>query len=92
MSYRVDTSAEFDRRAGVFFRKHRDLEGRFERLVDDLRRDPFQPRLRLHRLQGKYLGQHAVSLTRAYRVTLTLLITERHILLLDIGTHDEVYR
>lgn len=92
MSYRVDTSPEFDRRAGLFFRKHRDLEERFERLADDLRRDPFQPRLRLHPLRGKLQGKHAVRLTHAYRVTLTLLITERHILLLDIGTHDEVYR
>ena len=33
----------------------------------------------------------AVSLTYSYRTTLTLQITEHEILLLDIGSHDEVY-
>jgi hypothetical protein len=33
-----------------------------------------------------------VRLTYSYRVTLTLLITEQEIVLLDIGSHDEVYR
>jgi len=33
----------------------------------------------------------AVSLTYSYRITLTLQITEHEILLLDIGSHDEVY-
>jgi hypothetical protein len=33
-----------------------------------------------------------VSLTYAYRITLTLVISERTITLLDIGSLDEVYR
>ncbi len=35
---------------------------------------------------------YAVSLTFKYRVTLTLLVTEDLITLIDIGSHDEVYR
>ena len=34
----------------------------------------------------------AVSLTYVYRITLTLRITKKEIILLDIGSHDEVYR
>jgi len=92
VSYRVDTTPDFDRRIGRFLRRHPELEPRFHRLVDDLRRDPFQPRLRLHQLHGRFQGSYAVSLTHAYRVTLILLISERTITLLDIGTHDAVYR
>jgi hypothetical protein len=33
-----------------------------------------------------------VSLSYAYRLTLMVSVTERDIVLLDIGTHDEVYR
>lgn len=33
-----------------------------------------------------------MRLTYSYRITLTLLITEKEISLLDIGSHDEVYR
>ncbi len=59
--------------------------------MDDLSRDPFQPRLKLHPLADKLEGMQAVSLTYSYRLTLLLKVTEEEIVLLDIGTHDEVY-
>lgn len=34
---------------------------------------------------------HAIRLTEGYRITLTIFVTEREILLLDIGSHDQVY-
>lgn len=37
-------------------------------------------------------GCHAVRLTDSYRITLTAMITENEIILLDIGSHDAVYR
>lgn len=58
----------------------------------DLERDPFQPHLRYHHLSGKLKGLEAISITHGYRITLTVLITEKEIILLDIGSHDEVYR
>ena len=61
------------------------------KLVTALAKDPFQPALELHPLSGKLEGIWAASLTYKYRVTLTLMITEKEIILLDIGTHDEVY-
>lgn len=64
---------------------------RLARVIRDLEVDPYQPRLKLHALHGQFAGQHAVSLTYDYRVRLLLLISEREIELLDIGTHDEVY-
>ncbi|HUX32210.1 MAG TPA: hypothetical protein VMV78_16515 [Thiobacillus sp.] len=56
-----------------------------------LRADPFEPSLRLHPLTGKLQGMQAVSLAYSDHITLTLQITEHEILLLDIGSHDEVY-
>lgn len=91
MTYVVGQSDSFRRRAARFFKKHPDLLPRFERLVEDLCADPFQPRLRLHRLSGRLAGTWAVSLTYEYRVTLFLLVSENRITLLHIGTHDEVY-
>jgi mRNA-degrading endonuclease YafQ of YafQ-DinJ toxin-antitoxin module len=43
-------------------------------------------------LTGALAGTQAVSVTHSYRLTLILQITEREIVLLDIGAHDEVYR
>lgn len=90
--YAVTTPRQFLRQARKFFGKHPDLKPRFASLVDDLQQDPFQPHLELHPLSGKLSGCHAVSLTYSYRITLTLLISDREIVLLDIGSHDEVYR
>ncbi len=61
-------------------------------MLADLQNDPFEPGLALRPLGGKLAGCHAVSLTYTDRITLTLLITEKEIILLDIGSHDEVYR
>jgi addiction module RelE/StbE family toxin len=88
----ITTPQQFLRQARKFFKKHPDLKPRFAKVLTDLQRDPFQPQLELHPLTGKLSGCHAVSLTFSYRITLTLFITEQEIVLLDIGSHDEVYR
>ena len=90
--FSVTTSEKFLRQASRFFRKHPDLKPRFAATVSALQQDPFQPGLGLHQLTGKLSGCHAVRLTYSYRITLTLLISEHEIILLDIGSHDEVYR
>lgn len=90
--YTITTPQQFLRHARKFFNKHPDLKSRFVEVVADLQADPFQPHLKLHLLGGRLDGCHAVSLTYSYRIILTLLITEKEIILLDIGSHDEVYR
>jgi mRNA-degrading endonuclease YafQ of YafQ-DinJ toxin-antitoxin module len=92
VTYRVEVREGFTKQANKFFRKHPDVRALFQRLVTDLQEDPFQPKLRLHPLRGEFAGSYAVSLAYSYRVTLTLQVTERTIILLDIGSHDEVYR
>lgn len=90
--YAIATPERFLRQARRFFKKHPDLKPRFAKVISQLQDDPFQPGLALHPLSGKLSGCHAVSLTHSYRITLTLLITEKEIILLDVGSHDEVYR
>jgi mRNA-degrading endonuclease YafQ of YafQ-DinJ toxin-antitoxin module len=87
----IVTPKQFLRQARKFFKKHPDLKPRFAKVVGDLQRNPFQPHLELHALGGRLKGCHAVSLTDSYRITLTLVLTEKEIVLLDIGAHDEVY-
>ena len=61
-------------------------------VVDNLQQDPFAPHLAYHPLGGKLKGVQAVSITDSYRPTLTIVLSEKEIILLDIGSHDEVYR
>ena len=89
--YAIQTTDQFLRQAKKFFKKHPDLKPRFGKLVAELAKDPFHPALELHPLSGKLEGIWAVSLTYKHRVTLTLMISEKEITLLDIGSHDEVY-
>ena len=90
--YTVVAPEQFLRQARKFFRKHPDLKEKFAKLIEDLQVDPFHSNLTLHPLSGKLTGLRAVSLTYSYRITLTLMMTGKEIILLDIGNHDEVYR
>jgi addiction module RelE/StbE family toxin len=90
--YSLVWTKSFAREARKFLRTHPDLRNRFDRVLQDLESDPFQPHLRLHPLQGALKGMHAVSITHSYRIVLTLQITELDIILLDVGGHDDVYR
>ena len=73
-------------------RRHPDLAGLVNDVIRQIEADPFAPRLRLHPLHGHHQGKHAVRLTYEYRIVLVLRVSNGKITLLDIGTHDEVYR
>ena len=92
MSFTLVTTRHFEHRARKFLRKHPDLRPTLSDTLDNLSQDPFDPSLRLHKLSSNLTGIQAVSLTHSYRLTLTVQITEQEIVLLDIGSHDEVYR
>ena len=90
--YEIITTRHFMRSAKKILRKHPDLRDRLCRLIDDLRDDPFQPHLRLHALGGKLEGIFAASISHSFRLTLSLKVTDKEIILLDVGSHDEGYR
>ncbi|MEQ1794045.1 MAG: type II toxin-antitoxin system YafQ family toxin [Nitrospira sp.] len=90
--YALATTSNFDRRAAKFARTHPELKKQLAKILRSLEANPFHPHLRLHALKGELDGLHAVSLTHSHRITLTLRVTKKEIVLLDIGTHDEVYR
>jgi len=85
-------TSRFDRRLARFIRMYPNLRTRLDQVFQDLETDPFQPQLRLDPLSGDLTGLHAVRVTFAYRIILTLRLAAGEIILLDIGTHDEAYR
>jgi addiction module RelE/StbE family toxin len=85
-------TAGFTRAAKKFTEQHSELRSKFSAILRDLETDPFQPHLKYHHLTGKLKGIQAVSITHSYRLTLTVMITDKEIILLDVGSHDEVYR
>jgi len=90
--YTLVWTAHFTRAAKKFVKRHPDLKKTVAGILRDIEKDPFQPHLKYHQLGGKYKGMQAVSITDDYRITMTVVITEKEIQLFDIGPHDEVYR
>jgi len=92
MAFALRATPHFQRAIVRFRRQHPELDRRLDQTLRDLSEDPHQPHLRLHALHGDLEGSHAVRVTYAYRITLTLRLSEEHIELVDIGSHDDVYR
>ena len=67
------------------------IQGTFE----TLQLDPFQPSLATHKLRGKLEGHWSCSVAYDLRIIFEFeerpVPTEQAIILLDIGSHDDVY-
>jgi len=90
--YTLVWTPHFTRAAEKFAKRHPELRKKVAHILRDLEKDPFQPHLEYHNLGGKYKGIQAISITGNYRISLTVKITAKEVLLIDIGPHDEVYR
>lgn len=55
------------------------------------RKDPRDPRLKMHALTGKLKGLYSFSITYGKRITY-VLVGLNTALFTDLGSHDEVYR
>ena len=92
MTYRLIFTESFERRATHFFKKHPDLLSLYEKKLVLLSLNPRHPSLRLHKLAGKMEELYSVSLNMQYRIILEFRSEQIEILLIDVGTHDAVYR
>jgi len=71
-------------------KKHPDLIANFQDALTQFTENPFHPSLKTHILSGKLKEYWAISITYEYRLVFKF-ISENKALLIDIGTHDEVY-
>ena len=91
MTYKILYPQSYIKRATAFARKHPNLLKQYEKALQLLEINPFHPSLRLHPLSGKLQGLHSVSITTRYRITLEIIIHEQNIIMVNVGTHDDVY-
>ena len=91
MPYKILQSDKYLKRAAKFFKKHPDLMPKYKKTINQLEQDPFYPSLRLHKLKGELNEYYSVSIDMSYRIVINLIITDKEIILLDIGSHDKVY-
>ena len=91
MSYTLVFTEQYNRRALRFIKRHPELKSQYLKTLQLLELNPSHPSLRLHALKGKLKPMQSVSINMSYRITLELLITEQEIILVNIGSHEEVY-
>jgi len=91
MRYNLIFTESYEKIEQRFLKRHPDLRERYHKTLAILEKDPSHPSLRLHALEGRLAGLHAVSINLQYRVTLELELREQEIVLVSVGSHGEVY-
>jgi mRNA-degrading endonuclease YafQ of YafQ-DinJ toxin-antitoxin module len=91
MKYKIIYTDSYNKRAARFIKKHPDLVGQYEKVLKLLELKPFHPSLKFHKLSGRLDDLYSVSINISYRITMEFLISEKTIIPVKIGTHDEVY-
>lgn len=92
MSYTLIFTESYKKRARRFAQKHPELKEPYRKVLELLSYNPFHPSLRIHELSGKLAGLHSMSINLSYRITLEIMIIEKEIILVNVDSHDEVYR
>jgi addiction module RelE/StbE family toxin len=91
MMYRLIYPETYLKKATKFIKKHPELRNQYQKTLELLEVNPHHPSLRLHSLQGRLNGLSSVSINMGYRIVLELIITDKDIILVDVGSHDQVY-
>jgi addiction module RelE/StbE family toxin len=88
-------SPTFSRAFKRLVRQNPQLRPQIENTLQQLVQDPFYPSLRTHRLKGELSGKWSCSIDYSNRIVFkfvkNLSSSEDEILLLALGSHDEVY-
>ena len=90
MKYKIIYTKSYIKRAVKFVKKYPQLIGQYEKTLKLLELNPLHPSLKLHKLSGSLSELFAVSVNVSFRITLELLISEKEIILVNIGIHDDV--
>ena len=89
--FEIIRDEKFLKKAKKFFKKHPEFINKFKDIILKLEQNPFDTSLKTHKLQGKLKDFYACSLNYEYRIILSIVIIDKKVFLVDIGTHDEVY-
>lgn len=89
--YKIVETVRYQKKVVKFFKKHKDLFTKYQKVMFLLETNPYHPSLRLHKLQNNLKEFYSISLDMQYRIILDFIIVDEQIILIDIGAYDEVY-
>ena len=91
MTYQIIFTNSYIKRASKFIKQHPELLSQYGKTLKLLELDPNHPSLRLHPLKGKLKDLYSISINISYRITLEFFVSEKEIILVNVGHHDVVY-
>jgi proteic killer suppression protein len=89
--YQFKVSRNFEKKLKKFIKKHPDLKSILKEKFQILQENPFDPRLRTHKLTGNLKDFYSFCLTYEYRIVIKIYLKEKLIKFYAIGAHGEVY-
>jgi addiction module RelE/StbE family toxin len=91
----LKSTPPFDKAYRKFVRRNPSLQEKIDNTLRQMRLDVFDPKLQTHKLSGKLFGLLACSCGYDCRIVFAIEKDQKtgqeFIVLIDIGTHDEVY-
>ena len=88
-------TSKFKRALKKFVNRNASLQQQVEKILLQMTEDIFAPNLMSHRLKGEYEGLRACSCGYDCRIIFSIEknkeTNEEEIVLLNVGSHDEVY-
>ena len=91
MTYKLIYTKSYIKRASKFVKKHPDLLSQYQKTLKLLEINPNHPSLRIHPLKGRLKYLYSISINISYRITLEFFVSEKEIILVNVGHHNEVY-
>lgn len=86
MNFRLVFADRNNTKSANCVKKHPDLQ-----TLQLMELDIHLPFLRLHKRSGSLSDLSSVSIDMSYRITLELIIQDRDVILITIGSYDDVY-
>ncbi len=92
---KIFRSTQFSRAYRKFIRRYPFLQTKIDITIREMEKDVFSQHLETHKLSGNLYGLHACSCGYDCRIVFSIQkdtrTQEEVIVLVDIGTHEEVY-
>lgn len=89
--FKLIYTSSYEKRAKKFIKKHPELKSQYKKTLQLLEINPTHPSLKLHKLSGNLSDLHSVSINISYRITLEFIIDNEEIVLVNVGSHKDVY-
>jgi len=89
--YKLIFPNSYEEKVKKFLRKHPELKGQYSKTLQLLEINPFHPSLRLHLFKTSSFEGYSVSINMSYRISMEFIVTEKEIILVNIGDHQDIY-